>query len=144
MKKIESDYEVIVVSRYMKIISDIISIHRNISLIKLVVFAFLSKKSNFVLREFYDNKTRNDIVNKYLSNLIGNMDQFIGELEYIIESIHILKINNQILLDGSNVQDMKNLDEDVDFESLSFFDKVVETSFDMTDEQFLKEVLRNV
>ena len=141
-----NDYEseVLIVAKYLTILHSIFEKHSCISLTKLIVFCFLAKKDTFNQKSLYDNKTKNNIVAKYLTNLTGNVDQFFYEVEYILEAIHILILNNYIELSDKIIKCVVKNEVKLNEDDLPFFDNVIFAANEMSDEEFLREVLRYV
>ena len=86
-----------------------------------------------------------EIVNKYLSLLSGDLDNFFISYEYILKAIHILIKNEIIELKGILILTKDNMElSNFVFKENDFTKKVIEKAKTMSDKQFMREVLSNV
>lgn len=134
--------EVILLSNYCEIVLAILKKHKNLSIIKIATFSFITKKNKFFKANIYNLSNKNEIVLKCLSLLNGVFDDFCKDLKYIVAAIDLLvksqriEIFNQELLYISNEISLHN---DKNFIDLA----IIESSL-YSDEQFLKEVVSSV
>lgn len=142
MNKNKIELELILTSAYNKIIMDILKTHKNLSVNKTLVFAYLIKKRRFFDFDIYNASNKNDVVLKCISQLSGLYKDYCDNIKYIISAIHLLIINNKIAfhigeliyLETSELFQMEN----------SFINRAISESKQYSDRQFLKEVIRNV
>ena len=119
--------------------------HKTLSLIKLPVFSYLTKKENLIQNSVFRTSNTKEIVNKYLSLLSGDLDNFFISYEYILKAIHVLIENEVIEQKGIFISKKNKLDiSDFVFKENDFTKKVIEKSKTMSDKQFMREVLSNV
>lgn len=142
--KYNSEYEVILTSFYIDVISRIVSNNPSISVIKLVFFSFLIKKEHFRKFNTYSGNTSRDLINKVISLASGSFDKFCDNISYIFFAIHLLKINNKIEISSEGKCIWISSDE----KQTQTYGKIIidalKKSFYVTDDQFLKEVVANV
>lgn len=134
--------EILLLSTYCDITLKILKTHKNLSVNKLVTFSYLIKKNKFMNSNIYNSSNKNDLVLKYLSQLSGQFDDYSENLKYIIGAIHLLIENNKIF-EVSGELIYKETSEIV-IEEKSFINLAIRESKKYSDEQFLKEVVRNV
>lgn len=143
--ELKKEVEITQISIYCDIVLMLIKEHHNISLLKLVVFSYLVKKENYLSNTVFKVTNKKDIVNKYLSLLVGDMDKLLVSYEYIIKAINILIKNNIVAFDGITVSKTEKLDiSKFVYEEKDFTKKVIEKTKYMSDKQFMREVLSNV
>lgn len=142
MKNIEMELEIVLVSKYTEIILNILQIHQNLSVNKILVFAYLIKKRKFYNSDIYDLKTKKNVVLKCISQLSGLYGDYCENLKYIISAIHLLIINNKISI-NCQILNYTGIDERA-ISKNSFINKAIEESQSFSDRQFLKEVIKNV
>ncbi|OOP72804.1 hypothetical protein [Clostridium beijerinckii] len=145
MRNLELEAEAIQISIYCDIIIQILKRHKELSINKILVFAYLIKKERFIPFKIYNGNNTQDIVFKCISLLSGDYDEYCNNIQYIIKSIHLLitdklvQLDNNILSCNANVEITK-----VVYDENMFIEKSIEASKKMTDRQFLKEVVHNV
>ncbi|MGG3889607.1 hypothetical protein [Metabacillus fastidiosus] len=137
--------ETLQLSIYSEIILNLLDKHKEISLPKSLVFAYLVRKDKFESQRVYNGRHTSDTVYKSLSLLSGDYEEFCKSVEFILKSIHLLKENNLIILEENILKagiDAKN-SKSIYGESV-FLTRAIEASKNMSDKQFLKEVLSSV
>ncbi|APQ77501.1 hypothetical protein CF060_13655 [Clostridium botulinum] len=145
MKSIQLEVESIQISIYCEIIINLLKKHNELSLIKSLVFAYLIRKGKFMPNKIYNANNTKDIVCKCISLLAGDYEEFCNSIQYIIKSIYLLigmeivSISDNLLVYTKNMKLSK-----ITYNEDSFMEKAVENSKNMTDRQFLKEVIQNV
>jgi hypothetical protein len=145
MRNIELETETIQISIYCDIIVQILKRHIELSLNKLLVFAYLIKKERLIPYRIYKGNNSQDIVCKSISLLAGDYSEFCNSIQYIIKAIHLLITDEKIQLENSLLRcqpDFK-INKTI-YEENMFMEKAIEASKKMTDRQFLKEVTYNV
>ncbi|SDL24813.1 hypothetical protein [Natronincola ferrireducens] len=145
MRNLKLEIEAIQISIYCDIIIHILKKHKELSISKLLVFSYLIKKERFIPSKVYNGNNTQDIVCKCISLLAGDYDEYCNSIQYIIKAIHllitdkVLQLRNNHLHCKTDIKVKKTLyDENI------FMEKAIEASKNMTDRQFLKEVMYNV
>lgn len=145
MRDIELQAESIQLSIYSEIILNALSTHKELSLMKTIVFAYLIKQHKLESYQVYDGRHTSDVLFKCLSLLSGNFEEYCNSVEYIIKSVDLLHKNNLIVIDGEILksnEDFRNLINKKN--ENPFLNKAIEESKSWSDKQFIKEVLSNV
>ncbi|MFY0517855.1 hypothetical protein ACOMCU_08475 [Lysinibacillus sp. UGB7] len=137
------EMEVILLSNYCEIVVDILKKHKNLSIIKIAVFSFITKKNKFFKTNIYNLSNKKEIVLKCLSLLNGVFDDFCNDLKYIIAAIDLLVKNHRIEIIGQELFYNKNIEISL-LDSENFIDLAIRESSLYSDEQFLKEVVSSV
>lgn len=142
MNKNFYEMEILLLSTYSEIVLDILKKHKNLSVTKIVTFSYLIKKNKFMNSSIYNTSNKNDVVLKCLSMLSGLFDDYCENIKYIIGAIHLL-VENKKISEVSGELLYKETSEIV-IEEKSFINIAIRESKKYSDEQFLKEVVRNV
>lgn len=142
MLTIEQESEVLQISHYTEIIIQILYMHKVLSLIKLIVFAYIIKNKNY---DLYRSNSSIELRYKGISLLSGSYNDFLHNIKPILKSIHILVSSKRITIENSIVQILhyKSVLNQI-YEESSFIYKAINDSKRMSDRQFLKEVICNV
>ncbi|MBP3359644.1 MAG: hypothetical protein J6N52_02220 [Clostridia bacterium] len=143
MNKNELKTELLLVSKYCSLITQILNVHKQLSVNKMIFFAFLLKNKDNYYKELYSANTDNDIVIKAISQISGNYIEYCVNIKYIIEAIHLLIENKDIILQNSILM-CKNEGSFNNTYNNNFIKKAIDESNNFSDRQFLKEVLSNV
>lgn len=136
------EMEVILLSNYCEIVTNILKKHKSLSIVKITVFSFITKKNKFFKTNIYNLSNKNEIVLKCLSLLNGVFDDFCKDLKYIIAAIDLLVKNHRIEIMGEELVYINN--EMFLLDSKNFIDLAIRESSIYSDEQFLKEVVSSV
>ncbi|MGA5673965.1 hypothetical protein ACPCKQ_18785 [Bacillus bombysepticus] len=145
MGNLKLQAETLQISIYCEVILNILKEHKELSLTKSLVFAYLVRKNKFESQQIYNGRHTSDTVYKSLSLLSGDYDDFCSNIAFILKSIHLLNENKLIFFEGDilrvNAYDAnkKNL-----YQENSFLTRSIEESKKMSNKQFLKEVLSSV
>ena len=143
--KLEQELEIVQISIYCDIITMLIKEHKAISLTKLIVFSYLTKKENLIKNCVLRASNTKGIINKYLSLLAGDLENLFASYEYILKAIHILIENEVVELNGIFISRPDKLDDsNFVFEETRFARKAIERAKTLSDKQFMREVLSNV
>jgi hypothetical protein len=144
--EIKQEMEIVQISLYCDIIMMLMKKHERMSLTKLIVFSYLVKKENNMFQVIFKSSNKKDIVNKYLSLLSGDFEKLLNSYKYILKAIHILIRNSLIKIDDSSViSKTEKLDSCVNvYAEKDFTKKVIGKAVNMSDKQFMREVLSNV
>lgn len=143
--ELKQELEIVQISIYCDIVMMLLKEHKTLSLIKLPVFSYLTKKENLIQNSVFRTSNTKEIVNKYLSLLSGDLDNFFISYEYILKAIHVLIENEVIEQKGIFISKKNKLDiSDFVFKETGFAKKVIEKVKTMSDKQFMREVLSNV
>ncbi|MEO2601343.1 hypothetical protein [Clostridium butyricum] len=145
MKRIELERESILIGIYCDVVTNLLKIHGQLSIIKTLVFAYIIKKGKFIPDKIYTAKNSKDIVCKCISLLSGDYEEYCNNIQYIIKSIHILISAGKLSINGDLLIQCKSADASTSiYTEDSFIEKAIKKSRNMTDRQFLKEVIQNV
>ena len=138
----EQESEILQISHYSEIIIQILYMHKALSLIKLITFAYIIKNGEY---DLYNSKNTKELTYRSISLLSGNYSDFINNIKPILKSINILVSNQRIELENSIVKliHYKSVLNQM-YEKESFIYKAINDSKRMSDRQFLKEVITNV
>lgn len=143
--ELKQELEIVQISIYCDIVTMLLKEHKILSLVKLAVFSYLTKKENLIQNSVFRSSNTKEIVNKYLSLLSGDLDNFFISYEYILKAIHILIKNEIIELKGILILTKDNMElSNFVFKENDFTKKVIEKAKTMSDKQFMREVLSNV
>lgn len=145
MNNLQKEAEAIQLSIYCDILCQILFYHRNLSINKLLPFAYLIKNYNSYKKSYTANDT-NDLVYKVLSLMTGKFDNYCGNIQLIIKAIHLLILNGNIKQENDIIffVERKGFAKDFIYNENSFFYHAIEQSKKMPEIQFLKEVVQNV
>ena len=99
--KTELKTEALLVAKYCSIIKQILNVHKQLSVNKMLFFTFLLKNKNNYLSSIYNAKTTTDVVIKAIAQISGNYDEYCKNIKYIIEAIHLLIKNEDIIIQDS-------------------------------------------
>ena len=145
MQNLELESEVIQISMYMDIILNILKKHKELSIIKIMLCSYLIKKEVFRIGKVYSAGNTQDIVYKAISLLSGEYEEYCENLKFVLKSIHLLKTNNQVMMNGCLLYLANDIELNSKIYSESpFIEKAIEASKRMTDRQFMREVMANV
>lgn len=135
--------EVLQMSIYCDIILSILKEHEILSICKTTVFAYIINKMRYTRKKVFKANNSKDVVNKCLSLISGDFDNYCDTLPTILKSINLLIKNNKIKFrDGSLIY----ADNRVNcmLSSDGFINSAIKKSSLITDKQFMREVLHNV
>ncbi|EPB8165714.1 hypothetical protein ACRTAK_001315 [Clostridium perfringens] len=145
MNNIKNELEVIQISIYTNIIKQIMKKHKNLSISKVMIFAYLIKKEKFMFNKVYTARNTQDVVCKAISLISGEYNQYCESLNYILKSIYLLIEKKELELTSGILNIGENIKiEKVIYEETNFLNKAIELSKKMSDRQFMKEVIENV
>lgn len=139
----EIKMEILIVSRYCEIIMQLLGVHKQLSINKTVFFSFLLKEQSNYYKQVFNSNTEKDIVIKAISLIAGRYNDYCQHIKYIIEAIHLLIMNNSIYTIDSNLFLNQQINYCKSYEN-KFIQKAIEKSKNISDRQFLKEVINNV
>lgn len=138
-------YEAYQISVYCDTVYMILKQHTDLSIVKLLFFAYAINKERFFDRDVYNAKNTQDILSKEISTINGDFEGYANATPYILKAIHILaqaktiKVENNI----AHILDFDYRCVKCNSES-KFVYNVIETSKSWTDKRFMREVLHNV
>ena len=142
MPTIELTAEILMISRYCEIITQILYINKALSLVKLVIFSYIVKNIDLCT---YTSKDSNEVTYKCLSMISGKFHLFLDNLPIIIKALNILNKNNRIKIEKNIVYPMHSVFAlNQIYEENSFIYKAIKDSKNIPDKYFLKEVVSNV
>lgn len=140
-KPIEERAEVLQISRYIDIVDEIITDFPGLSVFKVLTFSYLKKNRGNYFKSIHSGKNKKDLLYKYLAEMTGKFDDFIGAIQYIIVSLDILILNEIIYIDNGLVYSKR---EKLHNNSNDFVSRAIQESYLFSERQFMKEVIRNV
>ena len=145
MKDDKLKTEALQLSIYCNIICNLLITHKNLSLVKTIVFSYIVKHEHIVSNNCFTANNTKELVFKSLSLLAGNYKSFCENVPYIIKSLDLL-IKNGIIDFSDEI--LKFVGECYKIEKIyiesNFLRKAIDDSYTMTDIQFIKEVIYNV
>lgn len=145
MQDFKLEIEALQIGIYSNIIKQILNRHDDLSVNKILTFAYLVKKEKFIMYKVYTAKNTQDVVCKAISLLAGQYTEYCENVTYILKAIHLLIEKEQIKINNNVLSVKENIEmEKVIYEENSFLQKAIEMSKKMTDRQFMKEVISNV
>lgn len=103
MNKNELKTEVLLVSKYCLFLKQILCVHKQLSINKTLLFAYLLKNENNYYSPLFNGNNSTDVVVKAISQLSGNYTDYCKNIPYIIEAMHLLIENGDILLNNSTL-----------------------------------------
>ena len=143
MNKNELKAEVLLVSKYCLVLKQILCVHKQLSINKTLLFSYLLKNENNYYSALFNGNNSTDVVVKAISQISGRYNDYCKNIPYIIEAIHLLIENEDILLNNSILLcSEKNIGKEK--YSNKFIQNAINESYNFSDRQFLKEVLSNV
>lgn len=142
MNKNKLELEIILTSTYSEIILEILKVHKNLSLNKTIVFAYIIKKRKFLNDNIFSALNKNDVVLKCISQMSGLYNDYCDNLRFIINAVHLLIVNNKISFYLGELIYIET--EEIVIQQKSFINMAIEESKKYSDRQFLKEVIRSV
>ena len=132
--------EVIQASIYCDIIKRWLLQHRSVSIVKVIVFSFIIKKQQYLQKNIYTGRNRDDLVLKFLSQASGLFDELCEQMPYIFQSIDLLVKDDfcvvhegELICNSIHKQGLSGFD--------TFTNSVIQESKIYSDRQFLKEVI---
>lgn len=132
--------EVIQASIYCDIIKRLLLQHRSVSIVKVIVFSFIIKKQQYLQKNIYTGRNRDDLVLKFLSQASGLFDELCEQMPYIFQSIDLLVKDDfcvvhegELICNSIHKQGLSGFD--------TFTNSVIQESKIYSDRQFLKEVI---
>ena len=135
--------ETIIVSIYCDIVLSILKRHTQLSVNKLVFFAYILKKGKYNEKEIYTAKNSKDLILKCVSKISGNFEDYCNDIEYILKAIHLLIKNGDLIKKNDKlIYSFKN--NSLIYMENKFIEKCINNSYKITDRQFLKEIIHNV
>lgn len=145
MNNLENEAEAIQLSIYCDIICQILFLHRNISVNKLLPIAYLLKKYNLYKKAYTANDS-NDLNYKLISLLNGKYSDYCQNIKIITKALHLLLLNGNIALESGILFFLERKDNAKSFlyDENTFFYNAIEECRKMPEIQFLKEILQNV
>lgn len=143
MKQTSIDAEVMQLSVYCDIVVGILKSIEELSINKVMVFAYILKKNRFYKKKVFTANSKVNIVIKALTLLNGLRDDYFYNIEYIVKAIDILVKKEIITVKDDNLL-LKDKLYVSKIDIPVFFKHVIEESENFTDRKFLKEVLDNV
>lgn len=130
--------EVIQASIYCDIIKRLLLQHRSVSIVKVIVFSFIIKKQQYLQKNIYTGRNRDDLVLKFLSQASGLFDELCEQMPYIFQSIDLLVKDDfcvvhegELICNSIHKQGLSGFD--------TFTNSVIQESKIYSDRQFLKE-----
>lgn len=145
MKNIELETETVQISIYCDIVLRILKSHEELSVNKILVFAYLIKKQKFIPIGIYKASNSKDVVFKCISMLAGDYKEYCNNIQFIIKALHLLISGEAVILANNQLKYKTDIVKgNIIYSESNFIQKAIDESKKMTDRQFLKEVMYNV
>lgn len=145
MELLNKEIEVVQLSIYCEIIEEILSEYKNMSIIKVCYFSYILKTNKINDITIYDGKTSKDVLDKAISLLNGDFEKFCNDIEFIIKAMHLLNKAHRLKFQNSEVEFFAgNKIKKVYLKDNLFINNAIVLSKEMSDKQFMKELLRCV
>ena len=138
-------FEAYQIGVYCDTVYMILEKHTELSIVKLIFFAYAINKERFFGKRVYDAKNTKNIISKEISIVSGDFIGYANAVPYIIKAIHILSRANKIKIEN-NIAHLTETDNhyiECNRES-KFVYNVIEESKKWSDRRFMREVLHNV
>ena len=135
MSKNDLYLETIQTSLYIDIILNILDNHNKLSLNKIIFFSFIIKNEKNYIQSMYRSNSKNNVVFKAISLISGSFTDYCNSIEN-----QFISYKNGYLYKEKYTID-KKIANNIE---TTFIKKAIEKSENMTDKQFLKEVINNV
>ena len=139
-KKLSYQIEAVQIGLYCDIIQSLLWYYPSLSIIKLLTFSFIIKKSHTLDFECYTANNKNDLVLKALSQISGRSSELYSQIPFIIKSLDILIASGLCETHVSEViasSQIKSGETSIS----NFIKSAIDESISYTDRQFLKEVI---
>ena len=145
MRNLELESEAIRISKFCHIICQILFMHRELSLNKLVFFSYVVKTKGEYLSSLFTAKNAKYLDNKVTSVINGDYTNYCQNIDVILKSIHMLILNKNCKLEDGIVffVSRKGYEKAI-YDENSFIYKAINYSKNIEDFQFLKEIVQNV
>lgn len=145
MKNLELESEAIRISKFCHVICQMLFLHREISITKLIFFAYIIKTKNEYLSTIFTAKNSKFLDDKIISMLSGDFDNYCKSIDIIIKALHVLIVNQNCKIEDDTIFfiSRKGYENEI-YDNKSFIYKVIESCKDVEDFQFLKEIVQNV
>lgn len=146
MKNLELESEAIRISKYCHVICQILSLHKNLSLVKLVFFSYILKTKKEFIKSIYRDTNKNFLDDKITSIINGDYDSYCQDIHVILKALHLLLFNKNCKLEEDIVFFIHNKGYEIKiYKENSFIYNAIEYSKNkIEDFQFLKEIVQNV
>lgn len=144
VNRLKLEREVILTSIYCDILKKLVANYSGTSIAKLLVFSYIVKKKLTLKFEIYSGKNDKELVLKCLSQLAGLYDDFLKNIQFIINAMHILIQNERIECYRGDLLSGPALKASNRPPFGKFMDKVIIESINYSDRQFLREVISGV
>ena len=142
MKSSKLEQQAIITSEYVEIIENMTQSFWGLSLIKVALFSYIIRKRKFYRSPIHDGKTKKDLVTKVISELSGNLNDFLLNLKYVLLAVDILVASNRLLYVQGNLTFNGSRQSTIDIDG--FIANAIEESRKYSDRQIMKEILQNV
>ena len=145
MKNLELESEAIRISKFCHVICQILFMHREMSITKLIFFAYVVKTKNEYLSSIFSSNNSKFLDDKIVSMLSGDFNNYCRNIDVIIKAIHILIVNQNCKMESDIIYfiSRKGYESEI-YDDKSFIYKAIEYSKTVEDFQFLKEIVQNV
>ena len=145
MRNLELESEAIRISKFCHIICQILFMHRELSLNKLVFFSYVVKTKGKYLSSLFTAKNAKYLDNKVTSVINGDYTNYCQNIDVILKSIHMLILNKNCKWEDGIVffVSRKGYEKAI-YDENSFIYKAINYSKNIEDFQFLKEIVQNV
>lgn len=142
MSRYGIESEIIITSAYCSIVNAIAVKAEIISVNKIMPFAYLIRNYRDASDLVYDLKTNRDYVNKALSLLGGQFENYQNDIPRIIGAIDILVHKGMLVYKDGMICSTNQFR--IKHDILPFFLRAITESKKISERQFMREVIRNV
>ncbi|WP_288070617.1 hypothetical protein [Adlercreutzia caecimuris] len=143
--KIYQDAFVLVLSEYIDVIPSILSRMDGASFAKLLMVAFLVRRSRLMGVELYSGRDKNNLLPKALIQAGASIDDLAGEVPMFSAAVDLLIGSGKALVDGDAIKIGGNCELNEPGTPFSaFIASFIEECSSLSDEYILEEVLRSV
>ncbi|MFP7335059.1 hypothetical protein SFC23_17065 [Shouchella clausii] len=145
MRSLKFEAEVVQISIYCNIIVTILIKHKELSVNKLLFFAYIIRKERYMPNKIYNGNNTQDTLYKCISLISGDFVEYCNSIEFILKAIHLLEKNRIIFFENNQLRCLEEGPKHkVIYEENLFIEKAIEFSKKISDKQFMREVIQNV
>lgn len=145
MEETRFKIESIQIAGYCEIVFQLVKRYKEIPIAKLLFFSYILRNDKFSYTATYKGNNKKKLVNKFVSLISGDFEDYLSNIGYILKSIHLLNKNGNIKVENSSVLYAgKDYETSTILEISTFFDKAINESLEISDRQFMMEVVSSV
>lgn len=145
MRHLKFEAEAVQTAIYYNIILTVLKRHSELSINKMLFFAYIIKKERYIPGRIYSGNNTKDILHKCISLISGDFIEYCSSIEFIIKAIYLLEKNGKIRLENNQLRCSTEVGmHKAIYEENLFIEKAIESSKKISDKQFMREVIHNV